>query len=68
MELHKLGLYNAQDGKMKIMVDRSGQVMTVTQYKIWVQNKRRYIVYMYFLLFCMESFQRWKIHFMIVVV
>ncbi|PGH82541.1 motility repressor MogR [Bacillus thuringiensis] len=31
MELHKLGLYNAQDGKMKIMVDRSGQVMTVTQ-------------------------------------
>ncbi|PFJ17228.1 motility repressor MogR [Bacillus cereus] len=29
--LHKLGLYNAQDGKMKIMVDRSGQVMTVTQ-------------------------------------
>ncbi|WP_434166832.1 DNA-binding domain-containing protein [Bacillus thuringiensis] len=31
MELHKLGLYNAQDGKMKIVVDRSGQVMTVTQ-------------------------------------
>nr|WP_141551089.1 DNA-binding domain-containing protein [Bacillus thuringiensis] len=31
MELRKLGLYNAQDGKMKIMVDRSGQVMTVTQ-------------------------------------
>ncbi|OTZ88545.1 motility repressor MogR [Bacillus thuringiensis serovar ostriniae] len=31
IELHKLGLYNAQDGKMKIMVDRSGQVMTVTQ-------------------------------------
>ncbi|PGS76775.1 motility repressor MogR [Bacillus cereus] len=31
MELHKLELYNAQDGKMKIMVDRSGQVMTVTQ-------------------------------------
>ncbi|MFZ7935259.1 DNA-binding domain-containing protein [Bacillus thuringiensis] len=31
MELHKLGLYNAQDGKMKIMVDHSGQVMTVTQ-------------------------------------
>ncbi|WP_142954693.1 DNA-binding domain-containing protein [Bacillus cereus] len=31
MELHKIGLYNAQDGKMKIMVDRSGQVMTVTQ-------------------------------------
>ncbi|MBK5346626.1 motility repressor MogR [Bacillus sp. TH44] len=30
-DLHKLGLYNAQDGKMKIMVDRSGQVMTVTQ-------------------------------------
>ncbi|MED1557846.1 DNA-binding domain-containing protein [Bacillus paramycoides] len=30
-DLQKLGLYNAQDGKMKIMVDRSGQVMTVTQ-------------------------------------
>ncbi|PFN26707.1 motility repressor MogR [Bacillus cereus] len=30
VELHKLGLYNAQDGKMKIMVDRRGQVMTVT--------------------------------------
>ncbi|MEK5248248.1 DNA-binding domain-containing protein [Bacillus sp. FSL R9-9530] len=30
-DLHKLGLYNAQDGKMKIMVDHSGQVMTVTQ-------------------------------------
>ena len=30
-DLNKLGLYNAQDGKMKIMVDRSGQVMTVTQ-------------------------------------
>lgn len=29
-ELHKIGLYNAQDGNMKIMVDRRGQVMTVT--------------------------------------
>ncbi|MED4684394.1 DNA-binding domain-containing protein [Bacillus mycoides] len=29
-DLNKLGLYNAQDGKMKIMVDRRGQVMTVT--------------------------------------
>ncbi|OJE50338.1 DNA-binding domain-containing protein [Bacillus luti] len=30
IELHKIGLYNAQDGNMKIMVDRRGQVMTVT--------------------------------------
>ncbi|ABS21691.1 DNA-binding domain-containing protein [Bacillus cytotoxicus] len=30
-DLHKLGLYNAQDSKMKIMIDRNGQVMTVTQ-------------------------------------
>ncbi|EOV9527484.1 DNA-binding domain-containing protein [Bacillus cytotoxicus] len=30
-DLHKLGLYNAQDGKMKIMVDRSGQVMTMSR-------------------------------------
>ncbi|HGH7179502.1 TPA: DNA-binding domain-containing protein [Bacillus luti] len=29
-ELHKIGLYNAQEGNMKIMVDRRGQVMTVT--------------------------------------
>ncbi|MDH4420949.1 MULTISPECIES: DNA-binding domain-containing protein [Bacillus] len=29
-ELHKIGLYNAQDGNMKIMVDRRGQVVTVT--------------------------------------
>ena len=28
-ELNKLGLYNAQDGKMKIRIDRRGQVMTV---------------------------------------
>ncbi len=28
-ELNKIGLYNAQEGKMKIMVDRRGQVMTV---------------------------------------
>ena len=66
MELHKLGLYNAQDGKMKIMVDRSGQVDGHSN-KIWVQNKRRYIVYMYFPFFY-GIVQRWKIHFMIVVV
>ncbi|PEB53931.1 motility repressor MogR [Bacillus pseudomycoides] len=30
-DLHKLGLYNAQDGAMKIMVDRSGQVMAMTR-------------------------------------
>lgn len=30
-DLHKLGLYHTQESKMKIMVDRSGQVMTVTQ-------------------------------------
>ncbi|WP_430476816.1 DNA-binding domain-containing protein [Bacillus cereus] len=30
VELHKLGLYNVQDGKMKIMIDHRGQVMTVT--------------------------------------
>ncbi len=29
IELNKLGLYNAQDGKMKIRIDRRGQVMTV---------------------------------------
>ncbi|HGH7176422.1 TPA: DNA-binding domain-containing protein [Bacillus wiedmannii] len=30
-DLHKLGLYNAQDGNLKIIVDHSGQVMSVTQ-------------------------------------